>query len=882
MSITISSRHLTTLEERKTMKKSTQRFNSAWILAGIAAVCATTAASADTYTWTGGSTVDSNWKTAANWDAVPVPSWTSDLVFAGTTRLVASNDLGFPDFRNLTFDATAGAFTLTSPSPFIDNNGVNLKGDITNSSTNNQLIQMGIFAPDHTTKITTTVPATELTMSGANFALGFTKEGAGTLTLTTPNTCGGLVTLNAGRLNLNNLAGDTALGNAMLIINGGYLGNTSGSDAVCSDPMTWNASFGYNGGAGAGNKLTNPNNNGPIMNADITVTTDNGILQVNGITANGYMLTKNGPGTLMVPSPGLPLTVNAGLLQMMNDGGSYGLTVNGGTVDLADHNRWMNKRGPASFVTITGGTIQNGALYMDLPIVANVATGTATISADLYDFSGTGAVTLTKNGAGTLTLSGSAYYFDGGMFLNAGRMNLNSTNAIGANGGSRLTIGDGTTLGNTSGADQSLNNRTTWNGNFRYEGTGNQLGITGNVTWGVPDVTITVDYTTGTAAANALTLGWAGAASSSLTKNGAGDLIFPNNGYKGDLTVNNGLLKFGGATDGNITMNKGTLDLGGSSAYIFVGKTLTFGSDAASNVTIQNGTLNIDHDFTFNVAGHATISASLDNGYNADGTRNVMTKDGSGTLSFTGTDIVHMTDTMSVKNGTLEVAKMPNYSKVTVADGATFKLTQNAANHAFSLFWSMNVAPGAHLDFANNDVLVINGSLAAISQSLTLVPSPSGSSPITTTGAMTGDIWTALHGGDHTFDGNDINAGCVILKYVDAGDADMDGKITATDFAQLDASYLKGTYASGGATWFQGDFNHDGIIDYKDFILIDFNYGKQSPGGLANAIIAADAARFGSAFTSALTGYAGAVPEPASIGLLALGALGLLGRRRSR
>ena len=86
--------------------------------------------------WNGGGT-DDNWSTAANWSAGAPQSGVNRIIFAGTTRLTPNFDLpsGFSIFR-LTFDSTAGAFTLNGT------NTLSLNGDLLNNSSNNQIINM--------------------------------------------------------------------------------------------------------------------------------------------------------------------------------------------------------------------------------------------------------------------------------------------------------------------------------------------------------------------------------------------------------------------------------------------------------------------------------------------------------------------------------------------------------------------------------------------------------------------------------------------------------------------------------------------------------------------------------------------------------------------
>ena len=80
------------------------------------------------------------------------------------------------------------------------------------------------------------------------------------------------------------------------------------------------------------------------------------------------------------------------------------------------------------------------------------------------------------------------------------------------------------------------------------------------------------------------------------------------------------------------------------------------------------------------------------------------------------------------------------------------------------------------------------------------------------------------------------------------GDADLNGAVTYGDLAAL-------TAAMGGAgDWRSGDFNFDGWVDHRDYLILKENLGLHLPGV--------------------------SIPEPATLGLLALGALAMLRRRR--
>jgi formylglycine-generating enzyme required for sulfatase activity len=83
------------------------------------------------------------------------------------------------------------------------------------------------------------------------------------------------------------------------------------------------------------------------------------------------------------------------------------------------------------------------------------------------------------------------------------------------------------------------------------------------------------------------------------------------------------------------------------------------------------------------------------------------------------------------------------------------------------------------------------------------------------------------------------------------GDANNDGTVDVVDLGILAQDYG----AAAGATWAMGDFNGDGAVDVTDLGILAENYGWAGAP-------------------------AGAVPEPATMALLALGGLALLKRKR--
>jgi len=129
-----------------------------------------------------------------------------------------------------------------------------------------------------------------------------------------------------------------------------------------------------------------------------------------------------------------------------------------------------------------------------------------------------------------------------------------------------------------------------------------------------------------------------------------------------------------------------------------------------------------------------------------------------------------------------------------------------------------------------------------------------------------------------SFGGKSVTNKTILARYTYWGDANLDGVINADDYALTDSGYFSNIVDGG---WLFGDFNYDGVVNADDYALLDSAYfangAPLSAGGLAPL-------SGGSASPSAglAAGGTSAVPEPASLALVGIGAAGMLLRRKKR
>lgn len=180
---------------------------------------------------------------------------------------------------------------------------------------------------------------------------------------------------------------------------------------------------------------------------------------------------------------------------------------------------------------------------------------------------------------------------------------------------------------------------------------------------------------------------------------------------------------------------------------------------------------------------------------------------------------------------------------------------------------ALSITPGGVLNLTNNGIVVRGGSLSLITSEIAsgfnagswdgpgihsscAADEPSG---LTAVGVIDNAYF-----GYSAFSGVSLTGNEIIAAYTLYGDANLDGAVDITDLALLDYGYN-----NGPALWQFGDFDYSGTIDAADYALFDYALANQS------AVVACSPE-----FSPEC------VPEPGTLGLALVGALGMLSRRR--
>jgi len=158
-------------------------------------------------TWIGGGG-DAKWSTPANWGGT-APAANDTLVFSGTTQLASTNDLAADTpIAGIIFNSDAGAFTLGG-------NRIALDGPVSNLSASAQTFSLGMALTG--TRVFDASNGAVTVNGSLSGAGGLTKTGPQALTLSASNSYDGVTTVNNGIL---------------LVTHGDALGSTNGNTVV--------------------------------------------------------------------------------------------------------------------------------------------------------------------------------------------------------------------------------------------------------------------------------------------------------------------------------------------------------------------------------------------------------------------------------------------------------------------------------------------------------------------------------------------------------------------------------------------------------------------------------------------------------------------------
>jgi fibronectin-binding autotransporter adhesin len=790
----------------------------------------------------------------------------------------------------------------------------------------------------HNVNIASAVTPTSLTVTTAsNYTFSGTGSIGGTTGLTINggtvvlgntggNTYSGNTTVNSGTLQLA-AAGALPTGSKMLLAgtstldlngNAATVGALSGTGTVRNSSTTAAATFTYAGTGAAEFDGTLSTTAGAqplsvtIASGNLTVTGTNSYAGPTTIAGNaGLQLGTGGTGgslssTTAIANSGtltydlssstvtIPNTIT-GTGQIVQSGpgaliftGSTsfgGLAVNSGSIQFGT--------GGAVAVSGAGAITNNGAIVLDSSsnlTISSVITGTGTVTQ-----SGSGTVTLT--GSGTAANSG----YSGGAIVSNGTLIVSSANGFSSLGSGNTTVGAGATLVGggqdafgyygangspgtininggtvtdkaggtyritlpnlvfTGGTLTSAANATNSNGTFSLQGPQTQ------VTYASGPATITTNPANTTAVISAngvsiedpLTLNIAPGTTPSgvdllitsvlenyttivqpVTVNGPGVLALDaNNTFTGGITVNSGTLQVGTASD-TVAL---TTPLGAATGAVINNSLITFAS--SQTVTVANA---------ISGTGAVTINSGtvLLNGssnYSGDTTLNGGTIGGTGLIS-----------------GNLVAGSGPHTIHPGPGGGVTgtFFVGGNVTTNSNTTLAFDLSSPGSPNDLlaVTGNVSLNGGKLSIASQAALGAGSLGYYEVISYSGALTGTthgivLPAVANNVEYTLD-TAKTPGVIYVHRGFIGDTDDSGTVDVNDLNIVLANL--GTTTS---SWSQGNFDGAATVDLTDLNDVLNNIGTSI------------------ASSSTVVGVT-STPEPASLGILALGAAALIARRR--
>jgi T5SS/PEP-CTERM-associated repeat protein/autotransporter-associated beta strand protein len=691
---------------------------------------------------------------------------------------------------------------------------------------------------------------------------------------------------------------------------------------VSSNAVVTSQGFVYLGGYSSQTTGTLNISGGGVLTTPVLSAGGNG--STGTITVGGTSSTLNATASLALGGTG-------------SNGGTASLLIQTGGVVNANS---ISFNSNTSSANVSGGTLNTGGLISSITGGGSVAltdpSGGCALNingssgSNLYSGSISGTGSLNKSGGSTQILAGTDT-FTGNVLVSAGALVLSGTNSFSSlniSGGTAqmsstslslpgstvrplLVSGSGALFNITSGtvnlnASSFVNGIIDAGGTVDVTGAGSQLNALGT------NGKIDVGHNTGTGTLTVANGGLVTAANSMVIGgflSGAGGNVT----ISGNSTVTTPVAEIGifNGTTGTVTISTGStlnatqnLDLGGSSISGTNGGTGTLTLNTGVTITTPLTTF-FSNTSSINISGGSLITASLDSfntgngsiqlsdpstGYslNLNGSSGTSTYSGSitgtGSLNKSGgstqvlagtentTGAVLITGGTLVLSGQSKFASLVNSSSIVrvsgsgnvlsvgsllLIGGGTLDITSDALDIGTANLASTTAQAAQAYNNGWNGSGLMSSTAAADTRHLTaigVIQNNQGGAP--------------LYKASHPFEGTVPGIGDILARYTYYGDANLDGKVDGSDDTLIDNGFL--THLTG---WFNGDFNYDGVVNGSDYSLIDNAFDTQ--GAQLSAEIAMPTAQLASSTTTS-------VPEPATLGLLVTGGIGILRRRTGR
>lgn len=745
------------------MKKFIWHITSVLLLAGAFSGRAQSA-----YTWTGGSVASGNWSDGNNWGGSGPASPQGYLNFNGSSRLSNTNDFsaGAAGFQ-IYFKNTAGAFNLYG-------NGINcfdfssVDPNIQNEGTTTQTINFPITNANTHVSGSTRILNINANASSAQGPLVFNGP------ISTPND-GNPRVINvsgASQITFNGVISDGGSGSAQGITQLGAGTNILAADNLFRGQITINAGAVQIGNGGA---------SGSVSNASAIV--NNSALIFNSTANSGYGNVISGSGKFIKQGSGMltlsgvntytgGTTLSAGTLQLgaANVVGFGNITNLGATLDLNGQTLTNTVATIAANSVITNSsaaaaTVSSALGLQGVNQLTNFTVGTAGNVTLNNVYGQQFGSTLTKTGAGTLTLGGSGVNSYSGnpiqVAVGNGKVLLSKTgtgtaaDSVTVNSGAVLQMDPAnTTTGWAAWAGQvnsgvvlqggifDLNGTTGNNDQMQYiQGTGGML-TNSSLT---PSL-LTLNERSSTAYTMAASIGGNVSLKFQNSASGNNTFIFSgNNSYNGTNTISIGTVAF----SGNNTMSGYTVVSGGTlavnSATALGSQTLILSSGSLDNTSGANVTLANNNaqswtgNFTFagttnlnlgsgavSVGASPTVTANTNTltvGGVVSGGANTLTKAGTGTLLLTGNN-TWGTATLNAGNlmfGEVASVATENLGKIVIGNNSgTIGSQMLFSNTAVNITGANNTTVGGSSTSTNNILWIQNSTWNGNAQRLEL------------------------------------------------------------------------------------------------------------------------------------------------------------------